>query len=161
MDSKKLEALREAIPCKWKPQVVNDKKATFVAYLDARQVQNHLDKCLGPENWQNAYTSIDGRLFCGIAVKIGEEWVWKFDTGIESNMEKEKGEVSDSFKRAAVNWGVGRFLYDLGVVVTNTMTNNKGKNVPCYNENGEDKILWPNHYTRFCESKLRGKNGNN
>lgn len=48
------------------------------------------------------------------------EWVWKWDTGSESNVEKEKGQVSDAFKRAAVKWGIGRFLYDLEIAHVKT-----------------------------------------
>ena len=52
-----------------------------------------------------------GNLFCSVGIKIGNEWVWKDDCGTESYTEKEKGESSDSFKRACFNWGIGRELY--------------------------------------------------
>ena len=68
---------------------------------------------VGPANWKNEFAVIGENLFCGISIKIDNEWITKFDCGTESNIEKEKGEASDSFKRAAVQWGIGRFLYSL------------------------------------------------
>jgi hypothetical protein len=55
-------------------------------------------------------------LFCSIGINVDGWWVWKSDCGTESNVEKQKGEASDAFKRAAVMWGVGRFLYSLDIV---------------------------------------------
>ena len=54
-------------------------------------------------------------MLCSIGIKIENEWVWKTDGGTETDIEGAKGELSDSFKRAAVKWGIGRFLYDLKV----------------------------------------------
>lgn len=54
-------------------------------------------------------------MLCSIGIKIGEEWVWKTDGGTETDIESEKGELSDSFKRAGVKWGIGRFLYDMDI----------------------------------------------
>ena len=84
---------------------------SLLLYKTARADMNMLDETVGAENWQNRYSSIDGRLFCEIGVRCGDEWVWKSDTGTESNMEPEKGLASDSFKRAGFRWGIGRELY--------------------------------------------------
>ena len=62
-------------------------------------------------NWKREHKTIDGLMFCGVSILIGEEWVTKWDVGTESTFEKEKGLVSDSFKRACVNWGIARDLY--------------------------------------------------
>ena len=72
-----------------------------------------LDEVVGSENWQRKHEVINGNLYChvGIYSKDKNEWVWKSDCGTESNTEKEKGEASDAFKRACVNWGIGRELY--------------------------------------------------
>ena len=88
-------------------------KGLVLNYIDARDVMERLDEVVGFENWQTRYKDIKGNLFCGIGIKIGEDWVWKYDAGAESNTEKEKGEASDSLKRAGVQWGIGRFLYDI------------------------------------------------
>lgn len=92
------------------------KYATILAYKDARYDMNVLDDVVGAENWQKDYKIIDGRLYCGVAIKCHDEWVWKWDVGTESNTEKEKGQASDSFKRACFNWGIGRELYEFPVI---------------------------------------------
>lgn len=114
----KLEGLRVKIPYQWRVQSFSKNKpqCSCVAYIDARDVMNLLDLVCSPANWQDDYRVINGQLFAGIGIRVGGEWVWKWDTGTESQTEKEKGIVSDSFKRAAVKWGIGRFLYDLDIV---------------------------------------------
>jgi hypothetical protein len=113
----KLEGLQKVIPCKWRVQSYSKKKAVAqcVGYVDARQVANLLDEEVGAGNWQVDYKTINGLLFAGIGIKIDTEWVWKWDTGSETEVEKDKGHVSDAFKRAGVQWGIGRFLYDLKI----------------------------------------------
>ena len=84
----------------------------LLIYKDARCDMRLLDETVGPENWQCKYESIDGKLFCGIGCRFKDgEWVWKWDTGTPSNMESQKGEASDAFKRAGFKWGIGRELY--------------------------------------------------
>ena len=61
--------------------------------------------------WQRKHYECKGNLFCSVGIKVGDEWIWKDDCGTESYTEKEKGEASDSFKRACFNWGIGRELY--------------------------------------------------
>lgn len=97
---------------------------SLLLYKDARCDMNILDETLGAENWQRDHKEIKGNLYCGVGINVcyektrtndmiqyGDRWVWKWDCGTESNTEKEKGEASDSFKRACVNWGIGRELY--------------------------------------------------
>jgi hypothetical protein len=109
--------LRKEIPFTWKIQTVtkDGAKASVVAYIDSRAVMNLLDEVAGPENWQNKFHFDNGKLICGIGIFNGKEWIWKHDVGTESDYEKEKGQFSDAFKRAAVHWGIGRFLYDLDI----------------------------------------------
>lgn len=72
-----------------------------------------LDETIGAENWQCHYSIIGGKLFCNVALWSDERqcWVSKEDVGVPSNMESEKGEASDAFKRACFKWGIGRELY--------------------------------------------------
>lgn len=110
-----IEKLSEPMPYKWRVQSFSKHKpqATCVAYIDARDVMQRLDAhCV----WQREHREIKGHIYAGIGILIDGQWVWRWDCGTESNTEAEKGESSDSFKRAAVNFGVGRFLYDLGMV---------------------------------------------
>ena len=97
---------------------VSEKGVTLLLYKDARCDQNILDEVYGSEFWQRDHKEIKGNLFCGIGVwndKL-QQWVWKWDCGTESNTEKEKGEASDSFKRACFNLGIGRELYTGGLI---------------------------------------------
>lgn len=96
---------------------INDKGCSLLLYKDARCDMNILDDTISPHNWQRRHYECKGNLFCSIGININfatdklPEWVWKDDCGTESNTEKQKGEASDSFKRAGFNWGIGRELY--------------------------------------------------
>lgn len=89
----------------------------MLTYVDARYVQQVLDTEVGPENWQNEFIfGSGGKVGCriGIRVYFGDhfEWVWKGDGAGETDIEGEKGSFSDALKRAAVQWGIARDLYD-------------------------------------------------
>jgi hypothetical protein len=135
-----IEELKKEIPYKYRVQQMKFDKAQLVAYVDARDVQDLLDEAVGPENWQDKYEVIDDNLYCSIGINTENSgFIWKTDCGTESNIEKEKGQSSDAFKRAAVKWGVGRFLYRLEIeeLPTKKHTNNKE-----YPATREGKILW-------------------
>lgn len=94
----------------------NDGKpwATVLAYLTVRAIEDRLDEVVGQENWQNKFTAGPvGGMLCGIGIKVGSEWIWKFDGADIPEREPVKGCFSDSQKRAAVQWGIGRYLYGL------------------------------------------------
>jgi hypothetical protein len=98
----------------WRAQSLNKdgNKALALAYLDARDVMDRLDAVCGPANWSDSYVeSAKGRVICTISIKCGDEWVSKSDGAGDTDVEGEKGGISDAFKRAAVKWGVGRYLY--------------------------------------------------
>ncbi|MBK8246158.1 MAG: hypothetical protein IPK85_01940 [Gemmatimonadetes bacterium] len=88
-------------------------KAKALAYLDARDVMNRLDDVAGPANWQCRYSHAGAKTVCDIAIRVDGEWVWKADGAGDTDIEAEKGSLSDAFKRSAVRWGIGRYLYDL------------------------------------------------
>ena len=94
---------------------IPEKGLTLVLYKNARVDQEILDEVFGPLNWQRTHVTIGGNLFCSIKVFDNERniWIEKQDVGTAGLLEKEKSEASDSFKRAAVNWGIGRELYTL------------------------------------------------
>ena len=114
----------------------NEKGFTLLLYKDARCDQNILDETVGAENWQRDHKEVKGNLYCGVSIwdETKKQWITKWDCGVESNTEKEKGEASDSFKRACFNWGIGRELYTSPFVYIkgNTEKNNKGKDVPTF-----------------------------
>lgn len=84
---------------------------TLLLYKDARCDMNILDETVGPLDWKREHTRDNRNCIVSIYDKDKGEWVSKEDTGTESNTEAEKGLASDSFKRACVNWGIGRELY--------------------------------------------------
>lgn len=85
--------------------------ASLLLYKNSRVDMAILDELVGPMNWQRDHKELKGVIYCGVAIKNESEWIWKWDAGVESNTEPQKGEASDSFKRACVNWGIGRELY--------------------------------------------------
>lgn len=88
--------------------------AMALAYIDARDVMDRLDDVCGPENWQSEFAeTARGRVICRLGIRFGDAWVWKSDGAGDTDVEGEKGGISDSLKRAAVSWGVGRYLYRL------------------------------------------------
>lgn len=117
----------------------------LLLYKNARCDMNILDETVGAENWQREHYEVKGNLFCRVGINVSKEpmvrsdcWVWKADCGTESNTEKEKGESSDSFKRACFNWGIGRELY------TSPKTKIKGHTKKT-NRNGKD-VYVPEYY---------------
>ena len=89
------------------------KRGMAMAYIDARDVMDRLDEVCGPAGWQCRYPHANGKTVCEIGVKVGEESIWKADGAGDTDFEAEKGALSDAFKRAAVRFGIGRYLYDV------------------------------------------------
>lgn len=119
--SAQLQDLKKEMPYKWKVQTAKHWGCECVAYVDARQVMDLLDEVVGPENWQDHYREVAGKVYCDLSIQVEDEWITKSDCGTESNFEREKGQASDAFKRAAVKWGIGRFLYQLSTVRTKSI----------------------------------------
>lgn len=92
---------------------VTEKGCQILLYKNARCDMNILDETVGPFNWQRDHKELKGNMYAGISIFDENKgiWVTKWDCGAESNTEAEKGEASDSFKRAGFNWGIGRELY--------------------------------------------------
>ena len=114
----KLELLGRPFPADevgWRVGSVagNGKKAMALAYIDARSVMDRFDDVCGLAGWQNKYSHVGQKTICDIGVKVGDEWIWKADGAGDTQFEADKGAMSDAFKRAAVRWGVGRYLYSM------------------------------------------------
>ncbi len=88
-------------------------KVSLLLYKNARVDMKILDELFTPMGWKRTHKLIGDRLYCQVEVydQSKKEWICKEDVGVESNTEAEKGQASDSFKRACVNWGIGRELY--------------------------------------------------
>lgn len=107
--------------------------ASLLLYKDARVDANILDETVGSENWQCEFYECKGTLFCKVGIVIGrgdgfQEWVWKDDAGAPSDMEAQKGEASDAFKRACFKWGIGRELYTAPFIWVSSQKLSIGKN---------------------------------
>lgn len=89
-----------------------ERKGQALPYLDARDVMDRLDDVVGAMNWRDSYElTTNGVMLCKLEIRIDGEWCWKCDGAGSTDMEAEKGQVSDALKRAAVKWGIGRYLY--------------------------------------------------
>lgn len=92
---------------------ISEKGLSLLLYKDARADMKILDEVFGPNNWQRTHEVIGGNLYCNVQIydEQKKQWISKMDVGTESYTEKEKGQASDSFKRACVSVGIGRELY--------------------------------------------------
>ena len=90
---------------------INSKGLSLLLYKDARCDMTLLDETVGPLNWMRTHSRDNANCIVSIWDDAKKAWVSKEDTGTESKTEAEKGLASDSFKRACVNWGIGRELY--------------------------------------------------
>lgn len=149
------QKLKAPMEYKWRIQSINDYKATCVAYVDARDVMDRLDEVFGIDGWEDGYAEADGKLFCNLTCHFNGNSITKSDTGSESNVEKDKGLVSDAFKRAAVKFGIGRFLYNLEIQDLKVKKHTNGKNYPA---DDKGNILWSaDDLNKFISSKLKSK----
>jgi hypothetical protein len=103
---------------KFKPAVVSGQRALALAYVDARVIQDRLDDVLGVTGWQDEYECLpDGSVVCRLRLRLGDEWITKMDVGGQSEQpdegDRRKAAFSDALKRAAVKFGIGRYLYRL------------------------------------------------
>ncbi len=101
---------------KWRVGSTNKDKTKGIglAYVDARTVMDRLDYVVGPENWRDSYhETATNRVICELGIWVGDRWVTKSDGAGATAFEGEKGAISDAFKRAAVKFGIGRYLYEL------------------------------------------------
>ena len=124
MDTKDLKRLADPFPAsdiEWKPITISKKtsKGLAAAYVTNRAVMQRLDEICEPANWRNEFApGPDGGVLCGISINVTPQadtptWVTKYDAAENSDIEPVKGGISNSMRRAAVQWGIGRYLYDL------------------------------------------------
>ena len=107
----------------WRLQTAGEKNGKIwgkaLAYVTNRAIMDRLDDVVGPANWQNTYSpGPNGGVVCGLSIRLTDdtgrsEWVTKWDGADNTDVEPVKGGLSNAMKRAAVQWGMGRYLYDL------------------------------------------------
>lgn len=121
MDLRKLQEPFPADAIEWRIGRAGYTKAgklygTCLAYLTNRAIMQRLDDVCGPLNWKNEYKAGPmGGILCGLSLYDAEkkEWIQKWDGAENTDIEAVKGGLSDAMKRAAVQFGIGRYLYDL------------------------------------------------
>ena len=119
----------------------NGWKAVVLAYVTNRAIMDRLDNVFGLANWQNEYVHWgDKGVLCRLKVKFGNEWICKEDGAETTAVESVKGGFSASMKRAAVQLGIGRYLYNLEEVWVDLKE--KGENFVKVQENGQNKYLY-------------------
>lgn len=118
IDTKKLQAPFGKEDIEWRVQQAgstNQAKlwAIVVPYITNRAIQQRLDDVCSIDGWRNEYTSTpnDKGTLCGISIRLNGEWITKYDGAEDTDIEAVKGGLSSSMKRAAVQWGIGRYLY--------------------------------------------------
>jgi len=120
MDLKKLHEPFPAEDIEWRVARSGKKGekvwALCLAYVTQRAIQERLDDVVGPENWKNDFKEgPNGGLLAGISIYLSDrnEWVTKWDGADNTQVEAIKGGLSGAMKRAGVQWGIGRYLYNL------------------------------------------------
>lgn len=113
----------------WRAQNIkkDGTSALALAYIDSRDVMNRLDSVVGPENWSDSYDVHEHVTICTIAIRTADGWVSKADGAGDTDVEAEKGRLSDAFKRAAVKWQIGRYLYSIAAPWVECETYDTGK----------------------------------
>lgn len=134
--------------------------ATCVGYSNIQDVQDHLDNIVGSANWQVKHSYLGSMLITYIGVKVGGEWIWKGDTGSSGvNPNKPLGDqhkslLSDSFKRAAVLWGVGRYNYFLPRITVPADKWKEQGSYPNVVDNHGNRVM---DITKFVNTEYAGK----
>lgn len=159
MNFRKLKA--EEIECRI--NTIKDKGLTLLLYKTARVDAQLLDEEVGTTHWKNDFKSIDGVLYGGISVWDADlkEWVTKWDCGVESYTEKDKGRASDAFKRAGFKWGIGRELYSAPFIwikkgKADIQKNEKGK-LYCYDKFSVKEIAYDEN-GKICALEIFNEN---
>lgn len=127
---KAMQDFFEADAIEWRIQQAGEKHgrvwAICVPYVTNRAIQVRLDEVAGPENWRNEFRpGPDGGVMCGLSIRVGGEWVTKWDGAENTDVEGVKGGLSGAMKRAAVQWGIGRYLYALDETFANVHDNGR------------------------------------
>lgn len=158
IDFKKLGAFFDQDSIEWKPNSCGLKQdgkpyAMLLAYITARAIQDRLDNICGNENWSVEYKHLDKGVMCGLSIKVNGAWICKWDGAPETQIEAFKGSISGAFKRAAVLWGIGRYLYDLDTTFAKFTTDKSGTPIKIKKDKKDPgtwlKYVRPNMPDRF------------
>lgn len=137
-----LKAPIEAHNLEWRVQSqTGTGKLIVVPYITNRCVMTRFDEAFGPENWTSEFREITNGFICRLTVTIKDRVIFREDGASKTNIEPEKGGISDAMKRAAVQFGLGRCLYEYPRVFIET----DGKYIPDWAYDKLDKMVaWIN-----------------
>ena len=156
-----IDNLSKPIPYQWRVQSFSksNTKCTCVAYIDARQAMDVLDK-YASYGWTKEYHVVKDSIYCSIGIVMPDGTILqRQDVGSEGNFEAEKSAASDAFKRAAVNWGIGRFLYDLDIIDLKAGSSEyNGKQYPYPADDSGNKIWDVTKYINDMQGIVDGVN---
>jgi len=116
-------------------------KLIVVPYINNRCVMQRFDAAFGAANWTSEFREITNGFICRLSVTIDKRTIYREDGASKTNIEPEKGGISDAMKRAAVQFGLGRCLYDYPKV----MVECEGKFIPDWAHDKLAKLVeWVN-----------------
>lgn len=143
-----------------RPSHVKDGKANLLLYIDSRAVVSLLNETVGNLNWQSKFYEAKGQLIgeIGIYDKEKDMWVWKGDTGSESNIEAQKGLISDVYKRALSRWGIDELYSSPRIQVPDDGYGNSGYKVAEIDYNEQRDITHLVIVNRFDKEVFRWDN---
>lgn len=138
---------------KWRASNFRGGKSTALLYIDARDVMERLDEVVGINNWMTEYEDLETRCVCKLNIRYDNDfdWVMKSDVGTQSTFEGEKGMYSDAIKRAAVQHGIGRYLYDDTILGGKAFALSDKTFSPAANEEITQLVTY--HYRMFTNQK--------
>ena len=144
---------------------ISRKGLSLLLYKDARVDQRILDETFGPFGWRRSHQSIEGELYCTVEVfdRGTGEWVGKQDAGSAGKSEQERAKTmaSDSFKRACVNWGIGRELYSapfIWIPESRTRIEDRSGKYVCYEHFSVSDIRYDEN-REICAVAINGERG--
>ena len=143
---------------------INEKGLSLLLYKDARADMKILDETFGVFGWKRTHQSIDGNLYCTVEIWDSEKqsWIAKQDVGTVGYTEKEKGQASDSFKRACVSVGIGRELYSAPFIWVSAQKCNiqrKNDKLICYDKFSVSEISYSKDREIISLSIVNGDTG--
>lgn len=151
IDFAKLKEPFPATDIEWRAAQAGDNNGKpwikVLAYVTNRAIMERLDDVCGPENWRNEFKEgPHGGVLCGLSVRVGDEWVTKWDGADNTNIEAVKGGLSGAMKRAGSQWGIGRYLYNLdegwGIIADKGQYSAKGKDNKWFKWNPPELPDW-------------------
>lgn len=116
--------------------------ARVLCYVTSRAIQNRLDEVCGKDGWSTEIKNVDGAYICKMGINVDGQWIYKEDGADETKIEATKGGISGSIKRAGVQWGIGRYLYDLGTSWAVFVSKDESWQYSYYDKNTKETYYW-------------------